>query len=411
VERLEEAGARAGGPIELLAQLTAAQHLVAGGDVAAGRERLDAVLPQLTALDPVAFAEPLALTAQCLLWLWDVPGAIRIAEPLVERLEQASALGRLPYPLAVRAQAALSSGRLGAARADADAAVRLARETGQETMLSFILPIRARVAALTGEAAAAREDVAEALVFCDRGGAHAHAAYAHAALGAIELAAGDPEAAVAPLERAEALAAVAGLHNPALTASAINLVEALADAGRGDEARRPAERLWNADGAWARAAAARAAVWIGEDRGADGLAAAARDTAWRLGAPLEQARAELAIGARAARARRYGAARASLLTARDAFAELGASAWTARAAERLTAIGETDGVRSLADLSDEEQRLAMLVSRGLTTDELAGVLHVGPKTVERRLGALFRALGVSSRPALARLVTDARRSG
>jgi DNA-binding NarL/FixJ family response regulator len=99
-----------------------------------------------------------------------------------------------------------------------------------------------------------------------------------------------------------------------------------------------------------------------------------------------------------------------LQAARDAFAGLGATAWSERASARLAAIGESDGVRSLADLSEEEQRLAMLVSRGLTTDELAAVLHVGPKTVERRLGALFRALGVTSRPALARLVTDARRA-
>jgi len=410
VQRLEEAGARVGGPVALLAELTAVQHLVARGDASTGRPRLDAVRPRLASLDRVAFAETLALTAQCLLWLSDAAGAMQIAQPLVGALEQASALGRLPYPLTVRAQAALAAGRIDDARADADAAVRLARETGQETMLSFILPIRARVAAITGDLDIARSDVAEALVLCDRGAAHAHAAYAHAAQGAVELAAGHPDAAVAPLERSEALADVAGLRNPVLTGAAADLVEALADSGRPEDARAPAQRLAAADGAWARAAAARAAVWVDTDADPDAQAAHARAAADRLGAPLERARTEFAIGARAVRARRYGGARGALHAARDAFAGLGADAWAARAADRLAAIGESDRVQALTDLSDDEQRLAVLVSRGLTTEELAGVLHVGPKTVERRLGAVFRKLGVSSRPALARLVTDARRA-
>jgi DNA-binding CsgD family transcriptional regulator len=410
VARLQDAAARTGGPIALLAQLTVAQHRVAGGDEAEGRACLDAALPGLESLDPVAFAEPLALTAQCLLWLWDTERAIAIIEPLVDQLQAASALGRLAYPLCVRAHAALAGGQLAAAHADADAAVRLAHETGQDTMLSYILPIRGRAAALLGDLDAAREDVARALVLCDRGGAHAHAAYAHAVLGAVELAAGRPETAVAPLERAAALGEVAGLYNPALTAGAGDLVEALAQAGRVEQALERAEPLRGAQGAWAAAVAARCALWS-DAEGDAALVAVARDAAERLGAPLEVARTELAIAARAARARRFGAARGPLLAARDAFARLGARAWRERADDLLAAIGESGSVQTLAELTEDERRLAVLASRGLTTDELAGMLHVGPKTVERRLGAVFRKLGVASRPALARLVTDARREG
>jgi DNA-binding NarL/FixJ family response regulator len=99
-----------------------------------------------------------------------------------------------------------------------------------------------------------------------------------------------------------------------------------------------------------------------------------------------------------------------LLAAREAFARFGARAWRERADDLLSATGESGSVQTLAELTEDERRLAVLASRGLTTDELAGVLHVGPKTVERRLGAVFRKLGVASRPALARLVTDERRS-
>jgi DNA-binding NarL/FixJ family response regulator len=88
---------------------------------------------------------------------------------------------------------------------------------------------------------------------------------------------------------------------------------------------------------------------------------------------------------------------------------LGAQPWAPRARLELEASGGRDddaGPARLAALGEQERRIALLVSRGMTNREVGEALFLSPKTIERRLGAIYRAVGVRSRTELARLVTQ-----
>ncbi|HEU4657757.1 MAG TPA: AAA family ATPase [Capillimicrobium sp.] len=409
--RLDRAARRAGGDIRVAAAATVAQDLVARGREAEGRLRLEALSPELEHLDPVAYTEPIALTAQAWLWIGDHARAQQLIDPVLARVEEAGAIGRLPYPLSVRAQLELRRGRWSAALRQADEAARLAVDLGQSTMASFILTVLARAEAGRGDVDAARRHVAEAADHAERGGARGHLLYADAALGFVELAAGRPGEAIAPLERAAAAADAAGYRHPGLTMSAGDLVEALLAKGLRDDAdARTAglvTRAATTGSAWGQAVAARCQLLLDDDAAIDEHAARARRCHEALDMPFERARTELAIGDRLRRARRRADARAPLQRAVAMFGQLGALPWQRRALELLEAAGEPARQSSLAGLTDEERRVAVLVSRGLSNLEIAEALFVSRKTIERRLTVIFSKLGVRTRTALARLVTEA----
>ncbi len=56
-------------------------------------------------------------------------------------------------------------------------------------------------------------------------------------------------------------------------------------------------------------------------------------------------------------------------------------------------------------LTPHELQVAMIVARGATNKEVAAQLFVSPKTVEHRLGNIYKKLEVRSRTELARIVT------
>ncbi|RKR91989.1 putative ATPase [Micromonospora pisi] len=102
----------------------------------------------------------------------------------------------------------------------------------------------------------------------------------------------------------------------------------------------------------------------------------------------------------------WAAASDQLGRAREAFDGCGApwlSQWVGREQRRAGARQPRDAARD--QLSGREREIATLVAEGLTSPQIAAQLFLSPRTVESHLNRIFAKLGVSTRAALARLVT------
>jgi DNA-binding CsgD family transcriptional regulator len=153
--------------------------------------------------------------------------------------------------------------------------------------------------------------------------------------------------------------------------------------------------------------------------------AALYQDATRTGEPFEAARARLLLG------ESLGSgveAETALRRARDAFEQLGARPWVARAKRALDRSADepasaepdpADGTQGnaqdatpqswrIAGLTAQELRVAELVGRGATNRETAAALFLSPKTVEFHLRSIYRRLGLRSRAELAHLVGQTR---
>ncbi|MFD1949104.1 AAA family ATPase [Nocardioides aestuarii] len=121
--------------------------------------------------------------------------------------------------------------------------------------------------------------------------------------------------------------------------------------------------------------------------------------------PFERARARLLLGSRLRREGRRRAARDQLEPARAAFERMGLLRWRDVAAAELRATGASARARTAGTgeaLTSQETRVALLVAEGRTNKDVAAVLFLSPKTVERHLGNIFRKRGFRSRVELAR---------
>ena len=117
-------------------------------------------------------------------------------------------------------------------------------------------------------------------------------------------------------------------------------------------------------------------------------------------APFERARTLLALGSVQRRARKRGAARASLEEAESVFEELGAPLWAQKARGELDRVGGR--AEAPGELTPHERRIARLVREGLTNKEVAAALFVSDRTVESALTQIYRKLDVRSRTELSR---------
>jgi DNA-binding CsgD family transcriptional regulator len=308
----------------------------------------------------------------------------------------------------VRAQLRLRRGAWPAALADAEEAVRVARDTAQATILSFDLALLGRIRALCGDDAAAQAHLDEALAIIAREGNEGHRAHVLAARGALELTRGAHAQAADTLEEAVAVERRAGWRNPVVTLAWGDLIEALVGAGRREAAAAGLAQLRatteQTGATWGSAFAARGDLLLADEDALDAAVADALALHERLGVPFDLARAQLLAGERLRRARRRAAARAPLERALATFQHLGAAPWAARARAELQASGGSDGAATLEVLDEHQRRIARLVSRGLTNREVGEALHLSPKTIERQLGVIYRRLGVRSRTELALLV-------
>lgn len=411
LERARSAAAVVGGTPELITRIMQVVTRMVHGDARAARAELDAIEPLLAEIDLTGLGEPVGLFAQASMWA-DQTRAERIVELLIARFREASAIGALPFPLTVRAMLRQRQGRWSEAEADAEEAVRLAREIDQATIHGFCLSTLAHIEAARGRSELARSHACEGLALTDAAQAINLGIYLLGARGLAELAADRPEAAADALRQAAERATRLRWREPNVVQFAGDLVEALVRTGALEEAKTTLDRL-AADaeltgGAWAHAVLERGRMLLAPVEEVDGHARAALEWHARDGAPFERARTELAWGERLRRRRRRMDARAPLERALQTFRALGAEPWARRAADELAAAGGAHGDRegppTRAELSPHELKVALMVAHGMTNREVAAALFLSPKTIERHLSRIYRKLDVRSRTELTRLL-------
>ncbi|MFZ1286740.1 MAG: LuxR C-terminal-related transcriptional regulator, partial [Candidatus Phosphoribacter sp.] len=370
-----------------------------------GVEQIRSAIPLLETGDGVHF-EPrrLAWLMLAVLFLRDVSEARRVRD-LVDALRPDMGAGRLAEVLWLVARYQATTEAWTTAGANYSEAVRLARETGQESELAMALAGLAWLESRQGKEEDCRAHAAEALALCGARDIHFGQAWADYALGDLDLSLGEAGAAVARLQSLVDWLDGNGLDDPDL-APAPELVDALLRSGERDRAARLAwahlERARAKDRPWALARAHRAVGLVAEDF--DSFFATA--LSWHLQTPdrFEEARTRLAFGARLRRAGRRMDARPELRWAVTEFERLGARQWGDQAASELAATGETvrrteSGV--VPELTAQELQVCLMLAGSRTTRETAAALYLSPKTVEYHLRKVYVKLGIRSRAELA----------
>lgn len=192
-----------------------------------------------------------------------------------------------------------------------------------------------------------------------------------------------------------------------------DLVEALHRSGEVDRARAVSAALVDTLEAspdpYARALVARVEGLVTRGEPAARAYAAAIAAFEEVGDPFESARTRLLLGELLRRERSVPAARHELRLAADAFEQMGARAWEARALGELRATGAhipaPDVPTSISDLlstlTPQESRVAEAVASGASDRQVAAELFLSPRTVASHLSSIYRKLGISSRSALA----------
>ena len=107
------------------------------------------------------------------------------------------------------------------------------------------------------------------------------------------------------------------------------------------------------------------------------------------------------LGRTQRRAKKRGAARATLDDALARFEHLGAPLWAEQTRAELTRIGGR--LASNGELTEAERRIALLVAEGRTNREVAATLFLTVHSVETTLTRVYRKLEVRSRAELAHL--------
>jgi DNA-binding CsgD family transcriptional regulator len=294
--------------------------------------------------------------AICLRWLGRLPAAAEVADEAVDVARVCRSNELLALAMANRAWIAIFGGDLAAARAQAEAVVRLAGpDTGWwATMAGFV--------AATAQAEAGSVAAAGRRLLTIGGGA--------------ELPRVDPQGRPAWYELL-VRAAVADGDRPRAKAWA-----ARATASADDRLPMPSGL----------AALARAGSVSPDNPSAGRDAQRAVDLFAQAGAPLELARATMVLAQCLAATGRQSAARKLAGQAADIYATCGADRLRDNA--QLTSAPSTP-------LSRRESEVTELVSRGYTNKQIAEELYVTEKTVETHLSRIFTKLSLSSRAALA----------
>lgn len=210
-----------------------------------------------------------------------------------------------------------------------------------------------------------------------------------------------------------------GVLDPGVFPVAPELIEALAELGRFDDAGAITgelrERAVRQDHPWALASAKRCAalVQLAEAGYAETSAALLTEASVeleRLGCCFDSARCVLLLGRVQRRFKQWRSARQTLEQAAAVFVSLEADGWAHRARSELERVGgrrRTDG-----ELTPSEQRVVELAAEGLSNKEIAAALYVTVNTVEVYLARAYATLGVRSRSQLAkRLAHSSQRDG
>ena len=200
-----------------------------------------------------------------------------------------------------------------------------------------------------------------------------------------------------------------GVFDPGAFPVAPDLVEALSELARFDDAREITRRLGELaaqqDHPWASAAFKRCAGTLELATGGDietGTAALTEASVdlEALGSHFDGARCLLALGRAQRRLKQWRGARESLERAAVSFAALGADGWAVRARSELERVGGRR--RAASELTPSERRVSELAADGLSNKQIAAALYVTVNTVEVHLARAYAKLGVRSRAQLAK---------
>jgi DNA-binding CsgD family transcriptional regulator len=348
-----------------------------------------------------------AYFAECLTFIGRFSVAQAVLEQLIARCRAEGRLTHLAYALVSLARLQLRQGQLRRSYATATEALTVATDTGAAWAIGYALQALARSEAVLGRDRECSEHALRAIELgADTGGRCVQAPARHA-LGLMLLGRGDNAGALAQLE--DAAQAVAEVREPGFMCHEPDLIEALAAAGRGDDALRSAERLARAargsQSDWTSAVAARCVALTSQrDQAEDAFRLALERCSSRVPG-FERARTQLSFGRWLRHASQRVEAREHLREAESAFDICGAQPWVEQARRELTASGERARSRqpeTRDELTAQELQVALIVAEGATNREAAARLFLSPKTVEKHLGNAYRKLGVRSRTQLAR---------
>ena len=350
------------------------------------------------------------------LLVWGVMGPVWLREAadwssFVDRAlivaRERYAVGVLPNLLFHVAVFHATSDRWNEAEAEFSEALDLATEMGHDAERASALSRLAWLEARRGRFASASAHATAALDLSARRGLAPVEIGALAALGEAELVQGRPSNAAARYEHLQEVLVARGINDVDLS-PAPELVEIALRTGDRSTAQRLSE-------GYRHEAAVKGLPWVmARSARTDGLVAAEDafevcfEEALSLHAAtvdvFETARTHLAYGSRLRRTRQRVRARAELRSAIEIFDRLGADPWSDQARAELLATGEQvsgRGTPSVATLTPQELKIALMLSQGSTTRETAAALFLSPKTVEYHLRSIYRKLGIASRPELA----------
>lgn len=406
--RAYEMASRSGREVPLVVNTIMAEALVLAGEAVAASPLVDRSLRLALTRGPAASREvqylPFSLVA-----LERYEEARLLIAGAASMARDASAVGILPYVLAILCELEFRTGNWAAAYAAGTESVRLSEETGQRSGSAYGLVCLARVEAAQGRDADSQAHLASAMDLARTHGLGSIFVYAGATAGLLELGRGRLEPALVHLENVANLVRSLGGAEPNVVQWQPDLIETLVQIGRTAEADAALEELERqaeyTGGTWAQAAAARC-------RGLQARAdferhfTRALELHQRKPAPFEIARTKLCLGEVLRRNRRRVEARQPLYEALHAFERLGAEPWAARVRAELSATGERGRPRNLASsrrLTPQELQIALAVAGGATNREAAARLFLSPKTVEGHLSRIYDKLDIRSRSELVRL--------
>jgi ATP/maltotriose-dependent transcriptional regulator MalT len=251
----------------------------------------------------------------------------------------------------------------------------------------------------------ARASAEECLAWAEAASNDFYAIAGRGALGRLELAVGNLEAAGAYLRDLPRRLLDGQLHDPSATiwADAIETLVRLGEPGLAgsylDHYAANAKRL-RSPPAVAGAERCRGLLAAAEGDLEGAFVAYERALAELAGIPqpLELGRTLLCLGSARRQAQQKSAAREALEQALAIFAQLGARPWAEKAQAELRRIS---GRRPAGDeLTETELRVAELATRGRSNRQIATELFMGVSTVEMHLSRVYRKLGIRSRAAL-----------
>jgi DNA-binding CsgD family transcriptional regulator len=373
------------------------------GRAAAATTASQALALQVHAIHARVIAQPAFPVAVYRWWIDDLGEARAMFIELLARAADVGDESSVPFVLLLLGHVEWTLGEIDSATLRANAGLRAAEQSAQESLLMYHLALTSRLAAQRGRIEEARELASTALELAPRTRVRPAELDVHEVLGQLDLVLGSPREALTQLEACTEFVRREAIVEPAETLFVVDHIEALVEVGRLDEAEEllgwyegNARTLGRASGL-ACSARSRGRLAAADGRIEEAVAQFQQALEWhdRVPIPLDRGRTLLALGAAQRRLKRRREARATLDEALAIFERIDAVLWAERVRgelKRISGRAATPGA-----LTPAEERVAALVAEGKTNKEVAAALFLSDRTVEGHLARIFGKLGIRQR--------------